>query len=70
MGADPRGGCRDLCAVCLSHHGVKAREKVTSRAAQLGRRGDTDGEKICRDVAREIEKTPPNALPLSWAPQA
>lgn len=55
---------------CLSHYGVNAGEKVISRAAELGRRGDTDGEQIWREVAREIEKTPPKGLPLSWSPQA
>jgi hypothetical protein len=50
--------------------GVNAGEKVISRAAELGRQGDTDGEQIWREVAREIEKTPPIGLPLSWSPQA
>ncbi|MGC1959414.1 MAG: hypothetical protein WA683_17465 [Pseudolabrys sp.] len=55
---------------CLSHYGVNAREKVTSRATQLGRQGDSDGERIWREVAQEIEKTKPESLPLSWSPQA
>lgn len=42
---------------CLSHYGVNAREKVTSRATQLGRQGDSDGERIWREVAQEIEKS-------------
>jgi len=46
---------------------VNAREKVTSRATQLGRQGDSD---IWREVAQEIEKTKPESLPLSWSPQA
>ncbi|MGC2217984.1 MAG: hypothetical protein WA645_10025 [Pseudolabrys sp.] len=41
---------------CRSHYGVNAREKVTSRATQLGRQGDSDGERIWREVAQEIEK--------------
>ena len=41
---------------CQSHYGVNAREKVTSRATQLGRQGDSDGERIWREVAQEIEK--------------
>jgi len=52
---------------CQSHYGVNAREKVTSRATQLGRQGDSD---IGREVAQEIEKTKPESLPLSWSPQA
>ena len=52
---------------CQSHYGVNAREKVTSRATQLGRQGDSD---IWREVAQEIEKTKPESLPLSWSPQA
>ena len=52
---------------CRSHYGVNAREKVTSRATQLGRQGDSDGERIC-EVAQEIEKTKPESLPLSWSP--
>ncbi|MFZ0056280.1 MAG: hypothetical protein WAL09_15935, partial [Pseudolabrys sp.] len=55
---------------CRSHYGVNAREKVTSRATQLGRQGDSDGERIWREVAQEIEKTKPESLPLSWSPQA
>jgi hypothetical protein len=55
---------------CQSHYGVNAREKVTSRATQLGRQGDSDGERIWREVAQEIEKTKPESLPLSWSPQA
>lgn len=50
---------------CQSHYGVNAREKVTSRATQLGRQGDSDGERIWREVAQEIEKTKPESLPLS-----
>ena len=54
---------------CLSLYGVNAREKVTSRATQLGRQGDPRRE-IWREVAQEIEKTKPESLPLSWSPQA
>ncbi|MGB7457012.1 MAG: hypothetical protein WBM51_15225 [Pseudolabrys sp.] len=38
---------------CRSHYGVNAREKVTSRATQLGRQGDSDGERLGREVAQE-----------------
>jgi hypothetical protein len=52
---------------CVAHYGANAREKVTSRAEQLARQGDADGERIWRAVAREVEKTTPKSLPLSWS---
>jgi hypothetical protein len=55
---------------CQSHYGINAREKAESRAEQLGRQGDIDGEKIWREVADEIERTPPQGLPLSWSAHA
>ena len=51
---------------CLSHYGVNAPEKVRSRADELARRGDAEGARIWREVAHEIDKTPPRSLPLSW----
>ena len=48
---------------CLSHYGANAPEKVRSRADELARRGDADGERIWRDVAREIENSPLKSLP-------
>lgn len=55
---------------CVSHYGVNARDKARSRAKQLARLGDADGEKIWSDVAREIERTGPKSLPLSWSAHA
>ena len=55
---------------CLSHYGTNAREKAESRAEQLGRQGDADGEQIWREVVHEIERTPPKSLPLSWSAHA
>ncbi|MGC2585670.1 MAG: hypothetical protein WA445_05210, partial [Pseudolabrys sp.] len=46
---------------CRSHYGVNAREKVTSRATQLGRQGDSDGERIWHAGNRKNEAGEPAA---------
>jgi hypothetical protein len=43
---------------------------MRARRSPLGRQGDSDGERIWREVAQEIKKTKPESLPLSWSPQA
>jgi len=52
---------------CVAHDGVNALEKAKSRARQLARQGDVEGEKIWGEVASEIERSTPESLPLSWA---
>ncbi len=55
---------------CTAHYGVNAAEKVESRARQLAKEGDADGDKIWREVAEEIGKVPAQVLPLSWSSDA
>ena len=43
---------------CRAHYGFNAYEKVKQRAKQLGRIGDSAGEKIWAEVAAEIQKEP------------
>jgi hypothetical protein len=41
---------------CMTRYGANAGKEVKSRAHQLAKRGDKDGEKIWHEVAVAIEK--------------